>query len=113
MSKIMVPLGPQHPALEEPESFNLLLEGERVAASQVCIGYNHRGMEKAAEDRTYLQQPLSARAHLRHLLPLPFHLPSSTPSRRSPTSRCPSAVCTCARWLPSSSESTVTSCGSA
>ncbi|NLV59094.1 MAG: NADH dehydrogenase subunit [Clostridiales bacterium] len=55
MSKIMVPLGPQHPALEEPESFNLLLEGERVAASQVCIGYNHRGMEKAAESRTYLQ----------------------------------------------------------
>ncbi len=55
MAKIMVPLGPQHPALEEPESFTLLLEGERVAAAQVCIGYNHRGMEKAAESRTYLQ----------------------------------------------------------
>ena len=55
MSKIMVPLAAQHPALEEPESFNLLLEGERVAASQVCIGYNHRGMEMAAEARTYLQ----------------------------------------------------------
>lgn len=55
MGKIMVPLGPQHPALEEPESFNLLLEGERVAAAAVALGYNHRGMEKAAESRTYTQ----------------------------------------------------------
>ena len=51
----MIPLGPQHPALEEPESFNLLLEGERVAAASVLLGYNHRGMEKAAESRTYVQ----------------------------------------------------------
>ena len=55
MAKMVVPLGPQHPALEEPESFTLLLEGERVAAAAVGIGYNHRGMEKAAESRTYLQ----------------------------------------------------------
>ena len=55
MAKMMVPLGPQHPALEEPESFNLLLEGERVAAANVALGYNHRGMEKAAESRTYIQ----------------------------------------------------------
>ena len=55
MGKIMVPLGPQHPALEEPESFNLLLEGERVAAATLALGYNHRGMEKAAESRTYTQ----------------------------------------------------------
>ncbi len=51
----MIPLGPQHPALEEPESFNLLLDGERVAAATVLLGYNHRGMEKAAESRTYVQ----------------------------------------------------------
>ena len=55
MAKMVVPLGPQHPALEEPESITLLLEGERVAAATVGIGYNHRGMEKAAESRTYLQ----------------------------------------------------------
>jgi NADH-quinone oxidoreductase subunit D len=55
VGKITVPLGPQHPALEEPESFQLLLEGESVAAATVAIGYNHRGMEKAAESRTYLQ----------------------------------------------------------
>lgn len=55
MGKMVIPLGPQHPALEEPESFTLILEGERVAASYVGIGYNHRGIEKAAESRTYLQ----------------------------------------------------------
>jgi len=54
-NKIMIPVGPQHPALEEPESFNLLLEGERVVAASVLLGYNHRGMEKAAENRTYTQ----------------------------------------------------------
>ena len=43
MAKMMVPLGPQHPALEEPESFNLLLDGERIAAATVALGYNHRG----------------------------------------------------------------------
>ena len=53
--KILIPFGPQHPALEEPESFNLLLEGERVAAVSVDLGYNHRGMEKAAEKRTFIQ----------------------------------------------------------
>ena len=55
MGKFVVPLGPQHPALEEPESFSLLLEGERVAAAAIALGYNHRGMEKAAESRTYMQ----------------------------------------------------------
>ena len=55
MGRMIVPLGPQHPALEEPESFSLLLEGERVAAATVALGYNHRGMEKAAEKRTYTQ----------------------------------------------------------
>jgi membrane-bound hydrogenase subunit alpha len=55
MAKMMVPLGPQHPALEEPESFNLLLDGERIAAATLALGYNHRGMEKACESRTYIQ----------------------------------------------------------
>lgn len=55
MGKMVIPLGPQHPALEEPESFSLLLQGERVAAATVALGYNHRGMEKACESRTYIQ----------------------------------------------------------
>lgn len=56
MSKrVVIPLGPQHPALKEPESFTLYLEGERVAASNVTLGYNHRGIEKACESRSYIQ----------------------------------------------------------
>lgn len=55
MSKITVPFGPQHPALKEPENFMLVLEGEQITEAGVNLGYNHRGMEKAAEDRTYIQ----------------------------------------------------------
>lgn len=56
MSKrIVVPIGPQHPALKEPACFTITLEGEKVVQAQVGVGYNHRGIEKACEDRTYIQ----------------------------------------------------------
>jgi Ni,Fe-hydrogenase III large subunit/Ni,Fe-hydrogenase III component G len=48
-------LGPQHPALIEPEKFSLKVDGEIVKAVEPRIGYVHRGIEKAAESRTYLQ----------------------------------------------------------
>jgi membrane-bound hydrogenase subunit alpha len=48
-------IGPQHPALKEPESFSLILKGEKIAAMNVRLGYNHRGVEKACEERTYVQ----------------------------------------------------------
>jgi formate hydrogenlyase subunit 5 len=48
-------VGPQHPALLEPEKFSLKLEGEIVKEVEPRIGYVHRGVEKAAEQRTYLQ----------------------------------------------------------
>jgi NADH-quinone oxidoreductase subunit D len=50
-----IPIGPQHPALKEPESFSLILKGEKIAAMNVRLGYNHRGIEKACEERTYIQ----------------------------------------------------------
>ncbi|TCL60887.1 NADH-quinone oxidoreductase subunit D [Hydrogenispora ethanolica] len=55
MAEIKVPMGPQHPALKEPESFNLILEGERIVDAEVKLGYNHRGIEKACESRSYIQ----------------------------------------------------------
>ncbi|MFA5160619.1 MAG: nickel-dependent hydrogenase large subunit [Elusimicrobiales bacterium] len=55
MPKITVPLGPQHPALKEPGNFLLCLEGEEVAGATMRLGYNHRGIEKAAESRTFIQ----------------------------------------------------------
>jgi NADH-quinone oxidoreductase subunit D len=55
MSEIKIPVGPQHPALKEPESFSLTLEGERVVDVEPKLGYNHRGIEKACESRNYIQ----------------------------------------------------------
>jgi membrane-bound hydrogenase subunit alpha len=53
--EVKIPIGPQHPALKEPESFLISLRGEKITASSVRLGYNHRGIEKACEERTYLQ----------------------------------------------------------
>ncbi len=50
-----LPIGPQHPALKEPVLLNLKVDGEHVVDVGVDISYNHRGMEKAAEYRTYVQ----------------------------------------------------------
>jgi Ni,Fe-hydrogenase III large subunit/Ni,Fe-hydrogenase III component G len=52
---INVIVGPQHPALIEPEKFSLKVDGEVVKEVDLRIGYVHRGIEKAAEKRTYLQ----------------------------------------------------------
>ncbi|HVN66963.1 MAG TPA: nickel-dependent hydrogenase large subunit, partial [Candidatus Sulfotelmatobacter sp.] len=52
---VQIPIGPQHPALKEPTSFSLALRGEKIEAIQVKIGYNHRGIEKGCEQRTYIQ----------------------------------------------------------
>ena len=55
MAEIKVPIGPQHPALEEPELFLLTVDGEEIVDAEARIGYNHRGMEKSAEFRSYMQ----------------------------------------------------------
>ena len=52
---VKVPFGPQHPALKEPESFLLSLRGEKITSMSIRLGYNHRGVEKACEERTYIQ----------------------------------------------------------
>ena len=49
MGKVVIPVGPQHPALKEPENFVLSLDGERVVGAALNFGYNHRGIEKACE----------------------------------------------------------------
>lgn len=55
MSEVKIPIGPQHPALHEPESFNLTLEGEIIVDAEDKLGYNHRGIEKACESRNFIQ----------------------------------------------------------
>jgi membrane-bound hydrogenase subunit alpha len=53
--EFVIPIGPQHPALKEPENFMFKVDGEIVVDVEPRIGYNHRGIEKAMESRTYIQ----------------------------------------------------------
>jgi NADH-quinone oxidoreductase subunit D len=53
--EVKIPIGPQHPALKEPESFLINLRGEKITSTSIRLGYNHRGIEKACEERTYIQ----------------------------------------------------------
>ena len=55
MVNFKIPIGPQHPALKEPESFTITLNGETIISMDVRLGYNNRGIEKACEARTYIQ----------------------------------------------------------
>jgi NADH-quinone oxidoreductase subunit D len=50
----LVPFGPVHPSLKEPEYFKLLLEGEKIVQVIPRIGYVHRGIERAAQDRAWV-----------------------------------------------------------
>ncbi len=52
---VQIPVGPQHPALKEPESFMIDLRGEKIDAVHMRLGYNHRGIEKGCEQRSYTQ----------------------------------------------------------
>ncbi len=51
----VVPIGPQHPALKEPEHFLITVDGEIVTDAAVRLGYAHRGVEKATESRNWIQ----------------------------------------------------------
>jgi len=55
MARTIVPIGPYHPLQEEPEFFSLTVEGEKVVDIDVRVGYNHRGIEKLSERKTFDQ----------------------------------------------------------
>ena len=50
-----IPIGPQHPALKEPISLRMTVEGEVITGADIRLGYNHRGVEKVAEDKNWTQ----------------------------------------------------------
>lgn len=56
-SEAVIPIGPYHPALKEPEFFKLFLDGEKVVNVAIRLGYIHRGIEYLAERKTYNQIP--------------------------------------------------------
>ncbi|WP_324736524.1 nickel-dependent hydrogenase large subunit [Thermococcus sp. SY098] len=52
---VKIPIGPIHPALEEPEKFIITLDGERIINVDVKLGYNLRGLEWIAIRRNWIQ----------------------------------------------------------
>ncbi len=55
MPEVVVPIGPQHPALKEPVNFTVVADGETIVRLELDISYNHRGIEKAAEQRDFVR----------------------------------------------------------
>ncbi|MGA2489177.1 MAG: nickel-dependent hydrogenase large subunit [Anaerolineales bacterium] len=53
--RFTISIGPQHPALKEPGSFQFTVDGEIVTKAYVRLGYAHRGIEKATEQRNWIQ----------------------------------------------------------
>jgi NADH-quinone oxidoreductase subunit D len=53
--KFTIPIGPQHPALKEPISLRMTVDGEVIRDADIRLGYNHRGLEKLAEQKTWIQ----------------------------------------------------------
>lgn len=53
--KFIIPIGPQHPALKEPGHFEFAVDGEIVTGANVRLGFVHRGIEKGAEGRNWIQ----------------------------------------------------------
>ena len=55
MAEVIVPVGPQHPALKEPVNFRVVADGETIVRLELDVSYNHRGIEKAAEARDFVR----------------------------------------------------------
>ena len=55
MAKLSFPIGPQHPALKEPENLRFTVDGELVVDADIRIGYVHRSIERSCAERNYVQ----------------------------------------------------------
>src|SRR5881628_3588154 len=53
-NELIINMGPQHPATHGVLRVILKLDGEKVMGTECIIGYLHRGVEKIAENRTYV-----------------------------------------------------------
>ena len=51
----VIPIGPYHPALEEPVHVKLYTDGESISDAKVYIGYNNRGIERLAQEKNFIQ----------------------------------------------------------
>ncbi len=53
--RTIVPFGPQHPVLPEPIHLDLVLEDEKVVEALPSLGFIHRGLERLAETKDFLE----------------------------------------------------------
>ena len=54
-TELLLNMGPQHPSTHGVLRVILKLDGEKILGTDCVIGYLHRGVEKIAEARTYVQ----------------------------------------------------------
>ena len=54
-TELVLNMGPQHPSTHGVLQVVLKLDGEKVLGTDCVLGYLHRGVEKVAENRTYIQ----------------------------------------------------------
>ncbi|HEX2987295.1 MAG TPA: nickel-dependent hydrogenase large subunit [Chloroflexota bacterium] len=50
-----IPIGPYHPALEEPCKIEISCEGEVIKDAQLHVGFVFRGVERLAQQKNYIQ----------------------------------------------------------
>jgi len=55
MAEVVIPIGPQHPALKEPVNFRVIADGEKIIRLELNLSYTHRGIEKGAESRDFIR----------------------------------------------------------
>jgi formate hydrogenlyase subunit 5 len=53
----LIPIGPYHPMLIESEYFRVRISGEEIVEVDLKTGFNHRGIMKLAEQRSYARIP--------------------------------------------------------
>ena len=54
-TELVLNMGPQHPSTHGVLRVIVKLDGEKVTGTECVIGYLHRGVEKIAENRTWVQ----------------------------------------------------------
>ena len=51
----VIPVGPYHPALEEPYKISLDCDGETIPDAGIAVGFNFRAIEWLAERKNFVQ----------------------------------------------------------
>jgi len=54
-TRLLIPVGPVHPALKEPIHFKVVVRREEILDVDVRLGYAHKGIEALAETRNLIQ----------------------------------------------------------